>query len=172
MKNAEAKLKKDKLHLPKTRLIAGAVVFMAGFLMPLLVPVVARMNIPVGLKTTISGLLLLGIPELFMFITIAIMGKEGYNFLKAKVFEVFRKYGPPQQVSRLRYRIGLLMFCLPLAVGWLLPYFDHLLPDFENYELYINIGGDILLLISLFVLGGEFWDKIRSLFIYNQLKKS
>ena len=29
------------------------------------------------------------------------------------------------------------------------------------------LGGDLLLLASLFVLGGDFWDKIRSLFIYD-----
>jgi hypothetical protein len=29
------------------------------------------------------------------------------------------------------------------------------------------IGGDILFLTSIFVLGGDFWDKVRSLFIYN-----
>lgn len=29
------------------------------------------------------------------------------------------------------------------------------------------IGGDILVLVSLFVLGGDSWDKIRSLFIHS-----
>jgi hypothetical protein len=35
----------------------------------------------------------------------------------------------------------------------------------ENY-LTIAIGSDILLVLSLFVLGGDFWDKLRSLFIH------
>lgn len=30
----------------------------------------------------------------------------------------------------------------------------------------INSHSDALLLISLFVLGGEFWDKLRALFIH------
>ena len=29
------------------------------------------------------------------------------------------------------------------------------------------VGGDLLLLASFFVLGGDFWDKLRSLFIYD-----
>ena len=29
------------------------------------------------------------------------------------------------------------------------------------------VGGDLILLASLFVLGGDFWDKIRSLFIHD-----
>lgn len=153
-------------NIPKSRLIIGTIVFITGFLMPLLVPVVAKMNISLGLKTTISGLLLLGIPELFMVITIAILGKDGYNYLKSKIYGLFKRYGPPQRVSRLRYRIGLSMFCLPLLAGLLLPYFDHLLPGYQEYDLYINVGGDALLLTSLLILGGEFWDKIRALFIY------
>jgi len=28
------------------------------------------------------------------------------------------------------------------------------------------VGGDIMFLIALFVLGGEFWDKLKSLFVY------
>jgi hypothetical protein len=35
----------------------------------------------------------------------------------------------------------------------------------EDIQLYLNIGGDVLLLLSLFVLGGDFWEKIRALFI-------
>ncbi len=29
------------------------------------------------------------------------------------------------------------------------------------------VGGDLLLLSSLFVLGGNFWDKVRALFLYD-----
>jgi hypothetical protein len=29
------------------------------------------------------------------------------------------------------------------------------------------IGGDVLLVSSLFVLGGEFWDKLRALFVHD-----
>ena len=29
------------------------------------------------------------------------------------------------------------------------------------------VGGDLLLLSSLFPLGGDFWDKIRSLFVHD-----
>ena len=59
------------------------------------------------------------------------------------------------------------MFVIPFLAGWLLPYFTDLIPDYKNFGLYINIGGDILLIASLFVLGGDFWDKIRALFLQN-----
>jgi len=63
--------------------------------------------------------------------------------------------------------VGLVLFCFPLFLGWLLPYFTDLIPVYEEKKLWINLSGDLMILISLFVLGGDFWDKIRSLFVYN-----
>ena len=39
--------------------------------------------------------------------------------------------------------------------------------DFLLDPLPFAIGGDILILASLLILGGDFWDKIRSLFIHD-----
>jgi hypothetical protein len=36
-----------------------------------------------------------------------------------------------------------------------------------NNPLPYAIAGDILIITSLVVLGGDFWDKIRSLFIHD-----
>ncbi len=159
--------KQPEMQIPKTRLIIGTIVFIVGFLMPLLVPVVAGLNLNTGLKAALSGLLLLGIPEVFMFITVVILGKEGFNFLKSRLFGWFRKnIAPSDFVSKTRYRIGLVMFVTPLLIGFILPYFDHLIPNFMNFDLYINLIGDISLIFSFFVLGGDFWDKLRALFIH------
>ena len=57
-----------------------------------------------------------------------------------------------------------MMFAIPLAFGWATPYFGNHLPGFETKTLFYAIAGDVLLLSSLFVLGGDFWDKLRSLF--------
>jgi hypothetical protein len=90
--------KSAEVKVPRNRLIIGTIVFISGFLMPLLVPLVAKSGLPVAWKTILSALLLLGIPELFMLITVAILGKDGYQFLKQKVLGYFKKYGPPEQV--------------------------------------------------------------------------
>jgi hypothetical protein len=133
--------------------------------MPLLVPLVAKSGLPVAWKTILSALLLLGIPELFMLITVAILGKDGYQFLKQKALGFLKKHGPPEQVSPLRYRIGLVMFSIPFILAWLLPYAESHFHFLDDIQIYLNIGGDVLLFLSLFVLGGGFWEKIRALFI-------
>ncbi len=149
----------------KGRLIAGGIVFISGFLSPLLIPVVLASDLSPAWKTAISGGLAIGIPELFMIIAAGILGKSGFSYLKLKIFAIFKKHGPLNVVSPLRYKIGLMMFCLPLLTGWILPYLEHHMPIYESYALWIKISGDIILFLSLFVLGGDFWDKLRSLFI-------
>jgi hypothetical protein len=102
-----------------------------------------------------------------MLIAVAILGKPGFNYLKSKIFKWFKKYGPPDTVSLTRYRIGLVFFLLPILLGFILPYIWELLPFIKEYLLIITISGDVILVISLFILGGDFWDKLRSLFVYN-----
>jgi len=151
---------------PKGKLIAAGVIFVAGFLSPLLIPFVTSSNLSTGWKATVSGLLALGIPELFMIIAAAVAGKEGFNFIKNKIFGFIKKQGPPDTVSKTRYRIGLVLFVIPILAGWIIPYFSHFIPSYEENRMFINIIGDIILVTSLLVLGGDFWDKLRSLFIY------
>jgi hypothetical protein len=155
--------------IPTKRIIIGAIVFITGFLVPLLVPFIAKSNLSLAWKTTLSGLLIFGIPELFMIIAVAIMGKEGFNHLKSRFYSLLKKHGPPEQVSPLRYKIGLVFFIIPLVLAWLLPYIEHYLSAMENYKIYLNIGGDVMLFISLLILGGEFWEKIRALFIQDKI---
>jgi hypothetical protein len=41
-----------------------------------------------------------------------------------------------------------------------------LIPGYELHRFAVNLAGDALFISSLFVLGGDFWDKVRSLFIH------
>ena len=97
---------------------------------------------------------------------VAPMGKAGFDYIKARVFGFFKRHAVPRTVSRTRYRIGLALFLLPVLFGWLAPYGPGAIPGYESQRLAVSLAGDLLLLVSLFVLGGDFWDKLRALFIY------
>ena len=152
--------------VPTVRLYVGGTIFVAGFLAPLLIPLVAASSLSAGLKAAVSGLLALGIPELGMLVAVAVMGKPGFAFLKTRLGRFLRQYGPPATVSPVRYRVGLVMFTLPLFVAWVTPYAPYLLHGFDPNQLPVAITGDVMLLASLLVLGGDFWDKLRSLFVH------
>ena len=143
----------------------GLTILIVGCLSPLLIPVVTRTSLATEWKTIISGLLAVGIPEVFTVAAIAIMGKSGYNLIKERIFGFLKRHGPPDRVSLTRYRIGLVMFVLPIVFGWLGPYGAHQIPGYEAHRFAVNVIGDVMLISSLFVLGGDFWDKVRALFI-------
>ena len=142
----------------------GVTLFVLGFAAPAAIPLVVRSGLPVGWKTAISGALAVGVPEIIMLAATAVMGKAGFAELKNRVGRFFRKYGPPDRVGRTRYRIGLVMFCLPLITAWLGPYLGNHLPGWTARPMFWHVSGDVLFVASLFVLGGDFWDKLRSLF--------
>ena len=144
----------------------GFSLFILGFFSPLCIPLVTATNLSTAWKTTLSGLFMLGIPELFWLVAAAIMGKPGFNYIKKKVFGTLKRHALPDKVSRTRYRLGLVMLVIPLLYGWLEPYASPLIPGYEKHHVVLAIAGDVILFASLFVLGGEFWDKLRTLFIY------
>lgn len=150
----------------KTRFRLGVTIFIIGFCSPALIPLVTAMDLPLKWKATISGALAIGIPELFSVIAIAIMGKPGFLHLKEIIGKFIRKYGPPERVSRSRYRVGLAMFIFPLVMAWLLPYFGHLVPIYRENMIPFSLAGDLLFISSVLVLGGEFWDKLQALFVH------
>ncbi len=158
-------MKEPEKKSPTSRLWIGIIILLVGFLSPLLIPVVLATEWSTGVKSVISGLLAFGIPELFMIIAVGIMGKDGFNYLKRYLSFVLRKYGPPDVVSPLRYNVGLVMFITPILLSIIAPYFGHKVGFFENSEITIMIVLHVMLIISLFVLGGDFWEKLRGLFI-------
>ena len=156
-----------KTDQPKAgwRFRLGLTTLIVGWFSPVLIPVITRTSLATEWKTIISGLLAVGIPEVFTVAAIAIMGKSGYNLIKERIFSFLKKHGPPDRVSLTRYRVGLVMFVLPIVFGWLGPYGVHRIPGYETHRLVVSVIGDVMFIASFFVLGGDFWDKVRALFI-------
>jgi hypothetical protein len=149
------------------RLKLGAALFGLSILSPVVgVPLVTSLGLSTTRTASVSGALWV-VAEVLGVCAIAVMGKSGYAYIKNRVFGFLKQHGPPQKVSRGRYNIGLVIFCVPLLFGWLSPYISKWVPGLLNHPLPFAIGGDILILASLLVLGGDFWDKIRSLFIHD-----
>jgi hypothetical protein len=144
----------------------GIGLFVLGLVCPVLVPLATRSALSAGWKTALSGLLVIGIPEVLWMAAAAVLGREGFDYVKSRTLGALRRHALPKRVSRGRYRLGLLLFAIPLLFGWLAPYAPERIPGYETHRLAANLTGDALLLVSLFVLGGEFWDKLRALFLH------
>ena len=103
--------------------------------------------------------------------SIAVLGKPSYLWIKYKFWHHFVKVTKHHEVSRTRYTIGLVMFCLPIIPNYIMSYAPKLIADAYPTRLIINICIDAIFIISLFILGGDFWDKLRALFTYTAKAK-
>lgn len=152
---------------PGWRFRLGVAIFALGWLCPLFVPLVAATSLPTQWKTALSGALLVGAPEVLMLLAAGVMGKQGFEYIKARLLRFLRREVMPARVSRTRYRIGLVLFVLPLLFGWLVAYSPESVPFYVAHRTAVNVAGDLTLLASLVVLGGGFWDKLTALFLYD-----
>ncbi len=163
MKNNET----TPLPAPGAHFYTGAALLVIGFLLPLLIPLVACLEVSTEARALISGMLLVGGPEVFSLIAIAIMGKPGFIYIKARVFTLLKRALPAGKVSRLRYNIGLSLLIPHVIFAYMIFYVPHWLPGYDEHRIAMNLTADCLLIITLFILGEDFWEKLRALFIYN-----
>jgi hypothetical protein len=151
----------------KIRFCAGLVFFVLAWIMPLFGILVAKLNLSLAAKATIIGLLSVGGPELLGLLAVFCLGKENLSRLKNKLLAWLKRLKPAAPVSRRRYRVGLVMFLLPIIPTYIMAYVPRWLPEYSPQHLYVNLATDFIFLTSLFVLGGDFWDKLRALFVYD-----
>ncbi|MFC1701557.1 hypothetical protein ACFL1J_02250 [Pseudomonadota bacterium] len=152
----------------RVRLVTGGALFIGGFMSPLLIPFVTQSDLPAKWKAVLSTGLVAGLPEIGMVLAVAVLGKQGFALLKGELFALLRKHTEPSAITARRYRLGLVLFCIPLLVGWLTPYLVRVLPVLSQDQgsLLPVILLDLMFAGSFLVLGEEFWEKVRRLFIY------
>lgn len=141
--------------------------FVLGWVCPLFIPLVTTSSLSTEWKTIVSGLLLVGGPEVFTFVSIAFLGKDGFNYIKSRLFAFLRRAAPHARVSRTRYNTGLIVWALLVLYGSFIWYAPDLIPEYDENRITMNLVADFLFIASFFVLGGDFWDKFRALFIYD-----
>jgi len=149
------------------RLVTALVLMGFSFSSAAFIPLVLLLPLTVEVKTAISSLLVFGIPQAVTLLAVALVGKTGFIFLKGIIFSRVRRLAPAQTVSRTRYRVGLVMFVLPFLLAFITPYAPQLIPGYDTAARYYGIAGDLMLILSFFVLGGDFWDKVRALFLHD-----
>ncbi len=147
------------------RLALGIMLLVVGFLSPLAGVLVLRTSWPVAVKSALAGCLFFGF-EILAFPAIAVMGKANFDRIMALIWRVLGRLQPTaRDIGRLRHAIGLVLLLLPLVPIYLTAYLPSWLPADPGWRLAINLLADAVFLISLFVLGGDFWDKLRALFM-------
>ncbi len=150
----------------KIKFYVGMTLFCLGLFLPLLALIVPFLGFPLLVKVLLSSILVVGGPEVFMVMGVVFAGKPTIDFIKAK-FKSLLLFKP---VSRTRHYIGISCLLLSIIASWVLMYYFVLteIPIKEEVKLLCLGSIDFIFVISFFILGGPFFQKIANLFTWNQ----
>ena len=151
---------------PDTRLKLGIALLIVGLVMPAGMLPVAATDWPVAVKTMVSSILLFGF-EIMLIPAVALMGKDNFERIRAGAMRFIKAIKPAGGVSSTRYKVGLYMLVGATLYAWIASYVPSWLPEDYALQVCANFGLDLITLASLFVLGGDFWDKVRALFLHD-----
>ena len=147
------------------RIKIGFTIFIASVTWPVLLPILSMVGVSTQAVAVFTGVMAV-VAEVLMLAAAAIAGKDGFANIKQRIFGFIKSHGPPQVVSAVRYKSGLVMISLPLLYAFLSPYLARYIPGWADHRVVYAVAGDILILVGLMVLGGNFWDKLHALFIH------
>jgi hypothetical protein len=156
----------------KSRLYIGIIILILALAMPIWGSLlVSLLGLPPGISTILIGLSVAGGPDLLLLLAAAVMGKDSLNQLLGKIGHWFkRNFKLSENVSKSRYRIGLILFWGSILIRWALGFIrvQPIPPKGDlDWGLYILLAFEVVLVISVFVLGADYWDKLGSLFRWN-----
>jgi hypothetical protein len=113
-----------------------------------------------------AGIVISG--EIAFFASVALLGKPFMEAIKAKARQwLKRPVAPPKPVNRPRHIAGVALFfisLLPYFVAEALLLLGYTSPRHVQWIIGLLLAGDAMFVASLFVLGGDFWERLKKLF--------
>lgn len=111
----------------------------------------------------------LALGEGAFLLAVALLGKSFIQSVKNKVLGWFARpqNAPPHRISKGRHYLGVSLFLLsfvPYPITELALFFCNLDANDLRLLLILLLCGELLCILSLFILGEEFWDRLQHLF--------
>jgi hypothetical protein len=138
-----------------------------------LVPIIVVAVLPfTGMSLAQSGafaVVFLASGEIAFIAAAALLGKEFLAALKKKIMALFKRTHESKPVSRTMHRFGttlLIVSTLPYyAVLVYLLFFSHREAEI-SFLAWTMVAGEAACIAGLFILGGQFWDRLKHLFLW------
>ena len=143
----------------------GIAFIIFGLIMPLFSLLVPFLGLPGAISACVIGFLIVGGPELCLFIGAILAGKEAVTLIKGKIF---------RPAGKIRYMVGLTVFVVCFLFNWVLAYLEAsgIISLNTHNWLFIMAGGDITAFMGVFVMGPEFFTKIKSIFSWHGINSN
>ncbi|MFH1653618.1 MAG: hypothetical protein ABIE74_06145 [Pseudomonadota bacterium] len=106
--------------------------------------------------------------EVAFFFSIVLLGKPFIQMLKTRLIKSLKgTIWTLKPISKRRHNVGIAMILLSF-LPYYITQFVLILFDLDQTDRHILVGllmlSDVLFMTSLFVLGGEFWERLNKLF--------
>lgn len=145
----------------------GLVFLIFSIILPLFSIAIPFLPIDIALKATFIAILSVGGPELMIVLAVLCLGKKYITYFKEKIYGFFRLKKIPKPVSKTRYYFGLFCFIFSVVPLYIAAYFPEILPHDELEKHLITATGDLVFVLSFFILGANFWEKFKRLFVWD-----
>ena len=145
---------------------AGLACFGLAWVVPFGAFLVPSLGLSSGANAMLSGALLLGLPEVLILASVALLGKETFQYLKGKILAVFKCPQGWVTASRGRYYFALVVMVGTTIIQWLGIYYSQILATDANRLFQVRLTLDIVFLASVVLAGSQFWEKFARLFVY------
>ncbi len=147
------------------RFYSGVAAMLLSVILPLCALFVPVLGLSTAQSAVLAGVLLAGAPEVLCILAVVLLGKDTFQYFAHKATSALRRVVLEQPASKARYYAGLAIILLSWLPAYLYAYFPAVLPG-GNVRIYILAAMDLAFVASVVLMGGEFWEKVRRIFIY------
>lgn len=145
------------------RFYGGMLALALSLILPLLALAVPLLGLSTAASAALIGGLVAGGPEVLILLAAALLGKETLHYFTQRIKQTIWQ-AALMPASQTRYYIGLTIALVSILPFYLYGYFPNVMP--AEGRLYVLAGSDLSFIVSIFLMGGEFWEKLRRMFIW------
>ncbi len=151
----------------------GITLFIYSFIPYLVAATFLFLHIPTAKLLVILGIFIAS-AEISFLVSAALLGKVIIEAIKSKLRNIFKRRPEiqPVPIGKVRHYTGivfLLLSFLPYFIAEFLILTGYLQTEKEHMNLLlVMLSGDAIFIISLFMLGAEFWERLKRLFEWRQ----
>lgn len=147
------------------RLYAGMAALALSLVLPVFVIIIPYLGLRSELAIIVSAGLFVGGPEILTLTAVALLGKETLQYFTYRTKRALWGVVMERSVSKAQYYFGLALFLVSALPLYIYGYFPGILP--EEGRTYILAAADLTFIISMFIMGGEFWEKLQRIFVWD-----
>ena len=144
------------------RVRLGLVLLAAAVVLPVAALLFPLVGLPSAASNLAVSLLVAGAPEILCLVAVALLGRAGFDALGGRTVP---RSAASVREEKVRY-YGALLYCglntLPIA---LYAYVPAVMPG-GTAKLVILAVTDLGFVLSVLLAGGQFWEKVRRLFVF------